>query len=145
MMDLRYATLQDIDGVYKLLCELESVEMPIYEFTSIYSNNLNNDKIHYLVVEESCEVIAFASLHIQQLLHHSKDVGEIQELIIKDGLRGKGIGSKLITKLKEISQENNCELIEVCCNKKRLDTHRFYEQSGFKQSHYKFTLWFGRE
>ncbi|HYF83495.1 MAG TPA: GNAT family N-acetyltransferase [Clostridia bacterium] len=139
-MELRYATLNDLQGVYKLICELEMTGMPIIEFESIYSQNINRNDVHYLVVEEKGELIAFASMHIQSLLHHSADVAEIQELIIQNDFRGKGTGSKLIDKLVEISKEKKCELIEVSCNRKRIDSHEFYEHNGFSKSHYKFTL-----
>jgi PhnO protein len=140
IMELRYATMHDLKGVYNLLCDLEGKEMPIGEFEYIYCHNLSDKKIHYLVIEENNEIIAFGSLHIQKLLHHSSDVAEIQELVIRKGLRGKGIGSRLIARLKEISQNNKCELIEVCCNRKREQTHNFYELCGFSKTHYKFTL-----
>jgi (aminoalkyl)phosphonate N-acetyltransferase len=139
-MEIRYAALNDLLGVYKPLCELEMQEMPIVEFENKYSLNINRDDIHCLVVEDCGELIAFGSMHIQSLLHHSADVAEIQELIIKDNFKGKGNGSKLIGKMKEISKEKRCELIEVCCNRKRIDAHEFYEHNGFNKSHYKFTL-----
>lgn len=139
-MEFRYATLNDLQGVYNLICELEMETMPAKEFEDIYSKNITREDIHYLVVENKGELIAFGSMHIQSLLHHSADVAEIQELIIKDDFRGKGIGKKLIDRLKEISKEKRCELIEVCCNRKRIDSHEFYEHNGFNKSHYKFTL-----
>jgi PhnO protein len=141
LMELRYAAISDMHEVYSLMCELEGKDMPTMEFESIYSHNIVKKNIHYLVIEEKNELIAFGSLHIQRLLHHSKDAAEIQELIIKESHRGKGIGTKLIDRFKEICKENNCELIEVCCNRKRIETHKFYQHCGFNQSHYKFTLW----
>jgi (aminoalkyl)phosphonate N-acetyltransferase len=140
-MKLRYALLSDLQEIYSLMCELESKEMPIKEFESIFTHNIDRDEIHYIVIEDKDELIAFGSMHIQKLLHHSLDVAEIQELIIKDSYRCKGIGTKIIDKFKEISKENRCELIEVCCNRKRVDTHKFYQGCGFGKSHYKFTLW----
>ena len=139
-MELRYATLNDLKRIYGLVCELEMEVMPLTEFEDIYSKNIYRDDVHYLVVEYKSELIAFGSMHIQSLLHHSANVAEIQELIIKNDFRGKGIGKMLIERLKEISRGESCEVIEVCCNRERVDAHEFYEHNGFSKSHYKFTL-----
>lgn len=144
-MDLRNATLNDLQGVYNLICELEEKEMPYEEFRNIYSQNVKCKNVHYLVVEDEQQVIGFGSIHIQSLLHHSERVAEIQELIVRDCYRGRSIGSKLVDRMIEISEDEKCEIIEVCCNRKRVDSHEFYESCGFNKSHYKFTLqWTGK-
>jgi PhnO protein len=139
-MVLRNATLSDLHRIYELICELEQNEMPFQQFEQIYSHNINDENVHYIVAGDNEQLVAFGSVHIQRLLHHSERAAEIHELVVRDCYRGQGIGRRLINKLIEISQQNECELIEVCCNRKRVDTHKFYEQCGLNKSHYKFTL-----
>jgi len=141
-MLIRYAAQKDMQEIYELLCELEVKKMPYDDFQYTYKKNIEDENIHYLVVEEQNQLIGFGSIHIQNLLHHSKRAAEIQELIVMDKYRGHGIGAMLANKMMEISKEEDCELIEVCCNRKRMDAHLFYEKCGFKKSHYKFTKFF---
>ena len=140
MMYLRNAVLNDIQGIYNLICELEGKKMPYKEFEQIYSSNLKCKNVHYLVVEDEDQLIGFGSIHIQSLLHHTGRVAEIQELIVRDCYRSRGVGTKLVDRLIEISKGEKCETIEVCCNRRRVESLEFYERCGFGKSHYKLTL-----
>ena len=96
--------------------------------------------IFYLVYEEKDEVLGFISVHIQRLLHHISNIAEIHELIVDEKVRGRGIGSQLFEKAKYIARKNGCIQLEVCCNQRRKESHKFYEGQGMKNSHYKFCL-----
>ena len=77
-------------------------------------------------------------MHIQKLLHHAGLVAEIQEFIVNKDLRGFGIGTKMIDKIKEKATQSGCMLIEVCCSLGRYDSHNFYINRDLKRTHYKF-------
>ncbi len=40
----------------------------------------------------------------------------------------------------DIAKEQQCLLIEVCCNQRRSLAHHFYEKVGMSKSHFKFTM-----
>jgi PhnO protein len=139
-MEMRKATAQDIKAVYRLLCELEHMILPFDAFHEVYNGNLYDPLIHYYVCEiESC-VIAFASLHIQPLLHHCAHIAEIQEIIVQSEHQGNGIGQLLFQRLEAIAREAGCEWMEVCCNQKNTPALRFYESRGMKNTHNKLTF-----
>lgn len=142
-MIIREATLDDIEKVYRLLCELENEELPIKSFQEVFIENFKSSSVNYFVCENEDSIIAFASLHIQYLLHHCSKVAEIQELVVMEKYKGKGIGKKLFYQMVKQAQENNCSLLEVCCNQKRKQSHGFYEHCGMLKSHYKFTYRLG--
>jgi len=54
--------------------------------------------------------------------------------------RKQGIGKLLFQKAKEVGTENGCKQLEVCCNQKRLLSHKFYQSQGMTNNHYKFCL-----
>ncbi|HEX3037439.1 MAG TPA: GNAT family N-acetyltransferase [Oscillospiraceae bacterium] len=138
-MMIRKAALDDSEKIYRLLCELENEELPINSFKEVFLENLKNPRVNYLVCENENNIVAFASLHIQSLLHHCSKAAEIQELIVQEKQKGNGIGKKLFDEMVSIAQENNCSILEVCCNQKRIPSHKFYEHCGMLKSHYKFT------
>ena len=142
-MMIRKATLEDIEKVYRLLCELENEELPIHRFKEVFIKNYKSPSVNYFVCENEDSIVAFASLHIQCLLHHCSKVAEIQELIVNKEYRGNGIGKKLFDEMVKTAQKNDCSILEVCCNQKRIQSHKFYEHCGMLKSHYKFTYLLG--
>ena len=140
MENIREATLNDKDQIYRLLVVLEETTPDPKCFSDIYESNLSNPTIFYYVYERDYEILGFISIHIQQLLHHTSKIAEIQELIVEPTLRYQGIGKRLFQKVKEVSIENDCTQIEVCCNQRRTSSHKFYQSLGMTNNHYKFCL-----
>lgn len=64
----------------------------------------------------------------------SKPFVEIGGLVVDENHREKGIGNKLVEKIKEWSRENNNHTVRVRCNTKRTEAHLFYNKTGFTES-----------
>ena len=126
--------------VYKLICELENTLVDKRSLLKVYTHNLTSKDIHYILAVEDSRVVGFASLHIQQLLHHAAKIGELQEIIVCKEKQGVGIGRILFEAIKEIAVNNQCIQLEICCNQARKASHEFYLKQGAKNSHNKFTL-----
>jgi PhnO protein len=108
---------------------------------SILEENTRNPNYHYLIAENEQNKFGFISFHIQNLLHHSGLVGEIQEFFIVEQFRGKGIGKQLVDEIFKISEQLNLKSIEVTTNKKKTDNILVYQSLGFNLSHNKFTIY----
>jgi len=138
-MEIIKASIDHLESVYKLLCELENDLLDKNDFSKIYKHNIKNDDVHYVLAVNDLNIIGFASLHIQKLLHHCSTIGEIQEIIVAKEQQGLGVGAMLFEELKKIATTNKCIQLEVCCNLARENSHKFYLKQGMKKSHYKFT------
>lgn len=132
------ASIKDREQIYNMLSDLEGEQLNKQQFNKIFAANISDPNIFYLVARRENQVIAFASLHIQKLLHHTGNVAELQEIYVSSSARGQGIGARLMAKLKTIAKKKGCKNFEVTCNMKRKDTHRFYLREGLRQTHYKF-------
>lgn len=137
---LRRAVEEDELQVYQLITDLENTIVDSISFSNVYKSNIVNPNVYYFVYEKSNKILGFVSVHIQKLLHHTGSVAEVQELIVSEEARRSGIGSNLLEKAKEISIENNCTQLEVCCNQRRALSHKFYESQGMINSHFKFCI-----
>lgn len=139
-MDLttRPATAPDVAIIYNFLCELEEETFDFDLFQQIFTRNLQNPDCHYFLAFDGSLCVGYASVHAQWLLHHCGKVGEIQEMFVIANYRSKGVGSLLVDQLKAVAERENFEILEVTANKKRLDTHRFYERQGLERTHFKF-------
>lgn len=71
---------------------------------------------------------AFISLAIE-----SRPFVEIGGLVVDEGHRGKGIGNKLVEKVKEWTIYKKVDFLRVRSNVTRLQTHHFYNKIGFEE------------
>lgn len=140
-LQIRKVEKQDLDFVYKSICELENEVLDFEVFKDIFNENISNPKNLYLLAESQNEDVGFISFHTQKLLHHCGLVGEIQEFFIHQNYRGQGIGRQLIEKIMQFSDQNNLKSIEVTTNKRRVENVLIYENLGFTLSHNKFTIY----
>lgn len=140
MKNIRKADINDEIQLHKLIMELEEMDIDKDLFSTIFKTNLSNPNIYYLVYEEDGKILGFISLHLQYLLHHTSIVAEVQELVVAGFARKRGIGKLLFQRAIEISKENNCTLLEVACNQKRTESHKFYYAVGMNNSHFRFSL-----
>jgi (aminoalkyl)phosphonate N-acetyltransferase len=144
-MDLttRLATVSDVAIIYNFLCELEEETFDFELFQQIFNRNLQNPECHYFLTFDGSLCVGYASVHAQWLLHHCGKVGEIQEMFVIADYRSKGVGSLLMQELMNVAERENFKILEVTANKKRLDTHRFYQRKGLEPTHFKFVKKYG--
>lgn len=138
---IRKIQSQDLNFVYKSICELENEILDFEVFEKIFNGNISNPKNLYLIAENETEGLGFISFHTQNLLHHCGIVGEIQEFFIHKNYRGQGIGRLLINEILDFAEKNALKSIEVTTNKKRVENVAIYENIGFTLSHNKFTIY----
>ena len=96
---IRKVNNQDLNFVYKSICELENEELDFRIFEEIFNENISNPNNLYLIAENESEALGFVTFHTQNLLHHCGLVGEIQEFFIDKNHHRKGIGRQLIEKI----------------------------------------------
>lgn len=138
---IRKVENQDLDFVYKAICELENETLNSEIFEAIFNENISNAKNLYLIAENETEGLGFISFHTQNLLHHCGLVGEIQEFFIHQKYRGQGVGRLLINEVLDFAERNHLKSIEVTTNKRRVENVAIYENLGFALSHNKFTIY----
>lgn len=140
-LQIRKIQTQDLDFVYKSICELENEELNFEVFAAIFNENIVNPNNLYLIAEKENEGLGFISFHTQNLLHHNGRVGEIQEFFINEKHRGKGVGRQLTQQIMQYAEEHKLKSIEVTTNKRRVENVMIYENLGFTLSHNKFTIY----
>jgi glucosamine-phosphate N-acetyltransferase len=124
-MIIREFSEEDTDGLLNLLKEVWSI-------TNITSETLNkfhnNDNILF-IVEDGGLIIGSLTLHLQyKLIRDGGIAGLIEEVVIKDPYRGRGIGSLLITEAIKKAKSLGCYKIILSCFPERVS---FYERNGF--------------
>lgn len=79
----------------------------------------------------SGEVVGWIEISIERRLQ-SSPFALIGGLVVKDGVRGQGIGRELCRRAEEWSWERGVETVRVTSRSTRPDAHRFYVRDGYR-------------
>lgn len=138
-LELRRACPEDADLVYRFLCELEQGLQTIdrVAFDRVYEYNVGRADVCYLLACMGETPVGLGTAHVQQLLHHTGPVAEVQELIATQAARGTGAGKALLAELERWAAGQGCAQIELCCRLVREHANDFYARQGYQATHYK--------
>lgn len=122
------------EGFFDLLSQLsgEVTERDSDKLWDLY--NKMKPGIVTIVRSSEGEVDGTATILIEnKFLHCGSRVGHIEDVVVREGKRTKGLGKKLIEKCLEIARDNGCYKVILDCNKEIIP---FYAKCGFKPDGY---------
>lgn len=131
---------QDEAQIYELMTQLKGDPLPYAQFERVFAAYLADESVRCIVAREDENVLGFASVHTRMLMHHASPVSELQELVVAESCRGRGIGSALLEAAKREAVRRKSPQLELCCNLKNTAAQGFYERSGMSWTHRKY-LW----
>ena len=76
-----------------------------------------------------CQVMVFP--HFQ---HTGGWCAELESVHVREDLRGRGIGSRMLDAAEALAREKGCYRVQLTSRNVRRDAHRFYEAHGFEQT-----------
>ena len=116
------------------------VNILIDSFSNNYDKEINesifsSDEVDGIVAMEEGNVLGYASIHyIKKITRKS---GIIEDVVVKENQRGKGIGKLLVKNLIEKAKKNNCDKIILISSEKNL---KFYEKLGFQKNEFEMIM-----
>jgi GNAT superfamily N-acetyltransferase len=146
-MEVRNAHAQDFENCVPLLQQLwpflklpgEKAEAKDAEaFKKIFSQLLNDPNAQVMIAEENGQILAFLDLTFRKTLFNRGWTMIIEDLIVDEAHRRKGIGKRLIELCEDIAQEKGCRAIELSSDLHRKKTHLFWEALGYEGKAYQF-------
>ncbi|PID45678.1 MAG: GNAT family N-acetyltransferase [Proteobacteria bacterium] len=140
-INIRKADETDFGSIYQFVNELEETVFELENQRKAFEQNIKNENYIYLIAQLNDKSIGFISCHSQNLLHRAgQKIAEIQEMYVIPEKRKIGVGKRLIDELKRVAKKNGIVQLEVTSNKRRTETHRFYQRENFLNTHEKFTF-----
>ena len=139
-METRLVRAEDMQAAYELMCELEEEALDAQAFRRIYEADLLNPDSPCLIAEENGDVAGFLHLRMEEQLHHCEKIAEIMELMVRSGVRSRGVGALLFQAAVQMARERGCAGIELASNRKRERAHAFYMRQGMRMTHVKLTM-----
>lgn len=135
MYTIRPLCSDDYHKFYLQLLEQLSILNPsnisFEEFEYFVSNLSPNHQI--LVVEnaQKTHIIGTVTVILEpKIIHDLSYVCHIEDVVVDNTVRGKGLGSFLMEEAYKISKRNNCYKTILDCSD---ENKQFYAQCGFKQ------------
>ena len=116
------------------------IKILIDSFSKNYDKKINesifsSDEVDGIVALEKGNVIGYASIHyIKKITRKS---GIIEDVVVKENQRGKGIGKLLLNNLIEKAKKNNCDKIILSSSEKNL---KFYQKLGFQKNEFEMIM-----
>jgi glucosamine-phosphate N-acetyltransferase len=105
-----------------LMSELTST---IHIETSLFKKNIERiDKMGIIIIgvlhdlsNNTIKIIASGTLIIEpKIIRGGKNVGHIEDIVVSENMRGKGISQELLNMLKTFARENNCYKVILDCD-----------------------------
>lgn len=145
---IRLATEGDLPRIVELLAQLspedvgrEDTSSPLpYNYHLVF-REMAQGKQHLLVAESRGKLIGTLVLVVvPNLSHKGTPYGIIENVVVDEKYRSKGIGEALITRAVDEARKAGCYKVTLTSNKRRTDAHRFYERLGFSRTHEAFRI-----
>ena len=107
---------------------------------------IDRDELQEVVVLEdlgNAQVCGAATLVVEsKFIHECGRVGHLEDVVVHAGLRGKGLGKKLVDRITQLAGERGCYKILVDCTHANI---AFYESCGYKRKDAQMARYFDLE
>lgn len=125
-------TRQHMVEVVELLQSLSSFHPSIGEYDLIWSLCKEQPNVHRVVGLLEREIIGYGSIFIETKIRGG-NAGHIEDIVIKQKFRNKGVGKSIVDSLHKICIDSGCYKISLQCREHNVG---FYKECGFETSGY---------
>ena len=137
-ISIEEATDADLLAIEPLISELlEAMDSPPHSGPEHAVENcraaMNDPSQHLLVARAGNSVAGFINFTTRRTIAHARPSGLIDELIVAEKCRGRGIGKHLISAAAQKCRELGCEELEVSTEKTNTRAREFYKKCGFDE------------
>jgi ribosomal protein S18 acetylase RimI-like enzyme len=133
-LQIRQVAGEDYNDVYRLYRQLVSANYCQSEddFARIFKGFLNSKEREAFVATVHNCVIGFVTLYYFDVFHYGGQVASIQELVVTEEFRGRGVGQALVGFVRKQTTERHCRGLEVATDLWQGGAKSFYKRCGFR-------------
>lgn len=100
--------------------------------SELFDKTFNQDIVKYFVAEENEKIIGLATLVTYPLVRRGQYRAKLEELVVTENMRGKGIGSILLKHVLKYCKDNTIPTLVLSSENSLVRAHKFYEDHGGK-------------
>ena len=133
-----------VNSYVQLINQLSITTMNISNFLENL-NLINNSGIIYVgfindVNSNDFKIIATGTCYLEpKIIHNYKNVGHIEDIVVDNDFRGKGIVHNILTLLKNYAKNNNCYKITLDCHENLV---KVYSKSEYELKGVQMVIYF---
>jgi len=131
VVKIRKANLGDINQINSLAEEL--LGSPVGDREEMFVKALENKNYLCLVAETNGEVVGFIDMWAFPDASHGAYLAQIQNLIVTEKMRGKGIGTRLIEEIIRFFKKKKYHELHVWTEKENRSAVQLYKRLGFRR------------
>ncbi|MBD2312728.1 GNAT family N-acetyltransferase [Desertifilum sp. FACHB-1129] len=143
-MDLQFrlCTQNDLPILQVLLSELDSeLQLSEGQMQAIFERICQIPNYHYYLAQLAGEPVGcFSLLIVPTFLRNGACEALLDSVVVLPPYRGQGIGRTMMQEVARICREAGCYKITLSSNLKRDRAHQFYQNLGFEQHGWSFSL-----
>ena len=141
-MIIREATEEDLPGILELYSHPEidnGIVLDLKDAKQIFEKMKSYPDYHIYVAETDNKMAGtFALAILDNIAHMGAKSGLIEDVVVSLDFQRQGIGKKMMEFAIELCREKSCYKVCLSGNLKRKNSHKFYENIGFKIHGYSF-------
>jgi PhnO protein len=134
-LKIREAGKEDAKAAWKLIAQLqEFIDLeitPYEEFAARWEKAIASENFKAFIAEEGEEAKGLATVWFRESLSHGGLVALIDELVVAEGERGKGIGTHLLKHVVDNYFQMGCIEVEVSTEADNFAARGLYHKLGF--------------
>jgi GNAT superfamily N-acetyltransferase len=133
-LQIRSMTEQDYQDVFRMYRQLagKNIFKNELDFSRIFKSFFDRKDREAYVAALHNRAIGFVTLYYMDVFHRSGQVASIQELVVTEEFRGRGVGQAIIEFVKQRVKERHCRGMEVATDLWQSGAKSFYERCGLK-------------
>jgi GNAT superfamily N-acetyltransferase len=104
----------------------------------IFSRTKDNRNYQIYLAVVNGQVVGTFSLLIMDSVAYGNPSAILDDMVVDENWRGKGIGKMMIAEVQQICREKGCRKLMLSSNINRQEAHHFYKALGFQVHGYSF-------
>lgn len=117
----------DVAEVVEMLQSISSFYPDPESLDHIWTNYISQDHVYGYSFFIDDKIVGYGAIVYETKIRGGK-MGHIEDIVVSQDQRGKGIGKKIIAFLCAAGKENGCYKISLSCKANNIE---FYEKCGF--------------
>jgi GNAT superfamily N-acetyltransferase len=134
---VREAEEADLPAILRLYAQAgidDARVLPLEAATAIFRKMASYPRYHVYVATNGDAIVGtFALLVMDNLAHLGAPSAVVEDVVVDETLRGRGIGGLMMKFAMKVAAECGCYKLTLSSNLKRTEAHAFYMSLGFEQ------------
>jgi GNAT superfamily N-acetyltransferase len=148
---IRPAEEKDVPRIVELYRELTITDSQIEhsrnpslaDYQRVFAEIRSDPRQKLFVAEVQGEVVGTIELLIvPNLSHNGTPFAFLENLIVTEKHRKRGLGRMLLEHVVQLAKESGCHMVELCSDARRKEAHKLYGSMGFEVQAHCFRLFF---